>query len=651
MKRWYSLSLQILIAFITICSGCSSDKIQNPNQGKPRLIISTDTLNFSSISLVDTLILSTDPPGKIDWTVSFKPPWISASLLSGSLNGGSSPIIVTVNPGNLFPGAYQSHIDFTGDPRGELSVICFLNVMNYSDARVEVDTIHLLTPDYSSGFYLHNIGNNTLQWSSSVSFERLGVIPFQGRITAGDSAFITVFIDKSRMPAALYHETITITSNSVRGSLTIPVVFEVPAFTGISLNPSALRFDFRIDSAYFTITNIGNIPVNWLSEGGANYLTISPVSGTVEINDTARVRLVVDRTGLATDTLTTEIHFICNDSFHDTLNVELWNFRSDIWWLDFEIFDVDYNRSSDLLTATCPFPYSLNSINLTTRSIANFELPRSPECVSIHPDGGFAVVGHNGSISLVDLSGLNPVRSIDLSAVADDIIFGPNNWVYVFPRIDQWTNIFCINLLDGSERMSNRLIWQGTRARLHPSGNYIYGLSRDIYPNDLEKYDIRRDTALVLYNSPYHGDYDLGREFWIAEDGTRIYTASGNTFTSSEARESDMFYRGHFDGMEEIRWASLSDAQNLVALLGPRQDATGIYDRVYIYSQNSLQLDQTILLPPQVKFEEFGWRRINLEGYYLFFDPTGRELRVVVSGVSPDGTVKWGIVTVPVAGG
>jgi len=194
--------------------------------------------------------------------------------------------------------------------------------------------------------------------------------------------------------------------------------------------------------------------------------------------------------------------------------------------------------------------------------------------------------------------------------------------------------------------MSDRRIWQGTRARLHPSGSYIYGLSRDIYPNDIEKYDITNDTAVIMYNSPYHGDYDLGREFWISENGERIYTATGNSFTCSSTDEYDLLYRGQFHDIDEIRWATQSDSRDLIAVIGFSPAYPERSDQVYLYRESSLAVSNIIQLPPQIKKNDDGsWRRVNLESHFVFFDPTGDSLRVVVNGTAPEGNVKWGILT------
>jgi hypothetical protein len=224
---------------------------------------------------------------------------------------------------------------------------------------------------------------------------------------------------------------------------------------------------------------------------------------------------------------------------------------------------------------------------------------------------------------------------------------GARNWAYVMPANGQWTNIRSINLETGQEYLADFYAREATQMRLHSSGDYIYGLSRYIYPNDFEKYNIMQDTITEMYNSPYHGDYQLGLNFWISESGDRLYSESGCTFKTSSDQGFDILYRGSFVGMSELRSVTQSSARSLDALIGTHQDFSDKRDRIYLFSSNSLNLSQTIILPPQIKIDEYSnWRRISPEGRYVFFDPEGDKLNVALSGLAPDGTTKWGIVTI-----
>ncbi|MDZ7778184.1 MAG: hypothetical protein U5L09_22455 [Bacteroidales bacterium] len=104
-----------------------------------------------------------------------------------------------------------------------------------------------------------------------------------------------------------------------------------------------------------------------------------------------------------------------------------------------------------------------------------------PTCLSISPDGETAAVGHDGQITLVDLDPLSIVKTTSVSRQAFDIVLSSENWAYVFPEKDQWEKIRCVDLDTEIETESTgNLIYENTRARLHPSGKYIYTAVGDL---------------------------------------------------------------------------------------------------------------------------------------------------------------------------
>jgi hypothetical protein len=177
-------------------------------------------------------------------------------------------------------------------------------------------------------------------------------------------------------------------------------------------------------------------------------------------------------------------------------------------------------------------------------------LPLTPTAVSVSPDGLFAAVGHNGWISYIDLSANSLIKTFAVTTDVLDIILDGNGYVHAFPRRDQWAKISSINIATEQEVLSSGYsIYAGTLARLHPDGTSIYGADNGLSPSDIEKYDISAGTAAYLYDSPYHGDFSMCGNLWIAEDGLRIFTRCGNVFRSSSDQAQDMTYNGALENL------------------------------------------------------------------------------------------------------
>ncbi|MGB7931203.1 MAG: hypothetical protein WCH04_03110, partial [Gammaproteobacteria bacterium] len=205
--------------------------------------------------------------------------------------------------------------------------------------------------------------------------------------------------------------------------------------------------------------------------------------------------------------------------------------------LNFQVIDAEYSNQLDRIVMVATNPNTLHVLDPVSGSDVSVALPLSPTSVSIGPDGQFAAVGHDGYFSYIDLSQGQLLSTYSVSTDVLDIVLAGNGYVYAFPRQDQWENIRCIELATGNETLhTGNFVYAGTLARLHPNGTDIYGADNGLSPSDIEKYSIAGGTAQYLYDSPYHGTYAMGGELWFTEDGSRIFTRSGNVFRSSSAQ-------------------------------------------------------------------------------------------------------------------
>ena len=316
--------------------------------------------------------------------------------------------------------------------------------------------------------------------------------------------------------------------------------------------------------------------------------------------------------------------------------------QSPITPLNHRAIDAEYSKQLDRIVTVSTTPQNqLHIVNPLTGGSVSVDLPLAPTCVSVGPDGLFAAVGHNGWISYVNLSTPLLLQSLPVTADVLDIILAGNGWVYAFPRRDQWTRIKCVNLESGKETSSvGNSIYAGTVARLHPSGAAMYGVISDI-----EKYDISEGTAVVLYDSPYHGDYEMCGNLWISEDGSRVFTRCGNVFRSSEIPTEDISYNGSLTDIRQIGDLSHSAAANKVlAIPGNIYGQPAIRDtEVWIYDYSFLSLESKIKLPP---FSVNG-RSYLSHGRFVFFNADGSRYSVIIQADTSSGlSLDYGIVTV-----
>ena len=312
---------------------------------------------------------------------------------------------------------------------------------------------------------------------------------------------------------------------------------------------------------------------------------------------------------------------------------------SPITTFSFRVIDAEFSQFLNAVVAVGESPNRLHIYRPETGAFTSVDLAASPRCVSVSPDGKFAAVGHDHSITYVDLVNATVVKTLAVSTDVLDIVLAGNGFVYAFPRVDQWEFIRCVNIATNTETAhTGGSIYAGTLARLHPGGTAMYGADNDVSPSDIEKYSITGGTAAYQYDSPYHGDYGMCGDLWISSNGLEIYTACGNVFRSSSDPAIDMTYAGSFSEDGSIRWASHSPAGNNIAVI-PRfwnywWDDSPQFDQEIHYYTTDFHVYRGKALLPSFVVESGSWQA---RGRWLFFNNSGTKQYVVVQADEESG--------------
>lgn len=313
--------------------------------------------------------------------------------------------------------------------------------------------------------------------------------------------------------------------------------------------------------------------------------------------------------------------------------------------LNYIVSDAEYSKQLNKIIMVSSNPRQLHIYDPVTEENIDIDLPLTPTCVSVSPDGLYAAVGHDGWISYVNLTTAILEKTLSVTTDVLDIVLAGNGYVYAFPKRDQWENIRCVEITTGAETLSTGgSIYAGTLAKLHPSGNAIYGADNGLSPSDIEKYSIVAGTAVYLYDSPYHGDYPMCGDLWVSEDGLRIFTRCGNVFRSSELRGQDMTYNVSLSGLSLIEHLSHSSLANKVIAI-PGVDWIDPDDEdteLQIYDYDFLAYEESVSLP---SFIDNGNAHPG-HGRYVFFNSDGSAYYVVMKADENSGMLyDFGVVT------
>ncbi|MFL5384711.1 MAG: BACON domain-containing protein [Longimicrobiaceae bacterium] len=609
----------------------------------PRPVPATLGAGPSQIELTDaqlsgTLYLTTTPSrGQLEWQLVAKPDWIALNPTSGTVKGTTQVSVQATIPANAEPGTLGGTIELVSDG-GTASIPVRLQVS--PDPRAQTSAAAVTVPENNdtARFTLTNSGRGTLQWSLTASRPEVTVAPAQGFLGTGQSTEIRVVADKQPLPAGTTQATLTLASNQKAGNVALPVNVQVAAAP--NAEPSLSRLGFAGDATQrsFWLHNTGKGTLTWQASAADPWVSASPASGQVGPADSVRVTVSVNRAAVG-GTDGSSALTITSNSVGGTLTVPVVVTSGaglapgTLRVLDHDVVDAEYSARANLIVTVSANPSRLSLIDPFTGAVSHVPLPLPPTAVSIRPDGAFAAVGHNGQVSYVNLGTRTVVRTYAVTTDAIDVVLPQKGWVYVFPRTDQWESIRSVNLATGLESNGGGYsIYAGTVAKLHPSGDYMYGANRGLSPSDFEKYDIRSGVAQVLYDSPYHGDYAFSGDIWISEDGSRLFARSGNVFRSSAVKSQDMTYVGSFAGASGVRSAADSRASGRIFVLSDAASAVRVYDQAFLAFRGTAPLPQfTGLSGP-----------VSGEGRFVFASADGERVYVLVESTSG---AQWGIAT------
>lgn len=225
--------------------------------------------------------------------------------------------------------------------------------------------------------------------------------------------------------------------------------------------------------------------------------------------------------------------------------------------LDFAITDVVRHPSDPILYITDKLNKKLYRVNYATgdKDSISFALP--PESLT-YADGkiyvsllkaehsSYTFTGEQGAIAVVDAATFTLASTHDIAIDPFDIAVDRSGYLYVTSGSGQWTKIKSYNLNTFAE-ISASNIRQASYIQMHPILNKLYTITTDTSPRDISAYNVANGQYVEPlypggYDSPYHGDYAMWKNFTISPDGAYIFNGSGNIFMATGNKLDDMKY-------------------------------------------------------------------------------------------------------------
>ncbi len=637
----------VAFLFLVFITGCEE---KDDPVVEADIVVSPENIGLNG---TDTafIYLSTKPEKHISWQATGIPDWLTVVPASGEIDGDIVEVKIISSVYGLEQGYHYDQLEFISDKAGK--GVCGVELY------LGANPVGLLTPtslDFPVGIdsltlTISNIGTGTLDWELSGDVNWISFEPSWGYLAGNQSGVVNVKVDRDNLAIGDHNAVIGLISNSSETVQNVSVTMAVPEMYTMTVKENWIYFGYFFEQKQVCLFNTGNMPFDWNLEFEAGYLMAGMTSGSLNAGDSALIMLTADRQDLTPGAHSTDLIFTNNKGFSVIAEAVVKKYLEEKWLLGSKIIDAEYDRVNDLIIAVTEYPYNLLKLDPVTQAQSSVPLNLIPVCVSVNPAGTHAAVGHDAKITYINLETMTVINVLNIPEIAGDIVIAPNSYAYVFPETGQWVKFLCVNLQTGVQDYSTgNYVNEGTRAKLHPSGNYIYGANNGLSPSDFEKYDIRNGVADYLYDSPYHGDYAFSGNIWIADDGNRLFARSRNVFIATENVATDMTYNGQLAGSNNVTTLDHSSAAGKIYAILYGGDIWDSYpsNEVRKYEATYLNYTGSVQLPGFLVPDGSGdGNYIESAGHFGFFNSNGSKFYVLVRAREGSGMLNdWAVVTV-----
>lgn len=341
----------------------------------------------------------------------------------------------------------------------------------------------------------------------------------------------------------------------------------------------------------------------WLSVGAGG---VSSGSGTVTILASPNLQ-TVSRTGTVT---------IAGLTYTVTQNAAAAVGSNPVTQSPVRPIAAGFSAPLDRMILVSTNPDLLTILDPVTGSGQTVPLSLPPTSLSIAPDGLRAAVGHDGRISYVNLTTPSVEKILPVTTTVYDLALSAKD-IFAFPLRDQWEAIRVVNIATGVETLWN-WIYAGTAAgKISPNGKYLY-------INAGKRYDVTQPLP-----SAFDATIGSNPKQWFSQDGSRLFSGSGQAYLLSDVVAQDLQYNGTLEssGLTAVADSSVQQVTATVATGTTSDTAIKFFSQQYHAVLGSLSIPKFAV----------GQNSYDAHGRYLFWNAAGNRLFALVQADQTSG--------------
>ena len=382
------------------------------------------------------------------------------------------------------------------------------------------------------------------------------------------------------------------------------------------------------------------------------WLTITPSSGMYSpYTSYDNIIFSCDRTKLSPGQNTAIVNLKTNDSSHSSYSITVTAVapgnNANIRAIDGNITDAVFNKNTNTLYYVTSAPNKFIAYDVKARTILHeIALSKAPTCFAISEDWTKAAVGHNGSLSAINLSS-NTVTATYLSDYSvNDIAWCENDWYSYTQKGGSFSKLHWINTATGGTYdSSNSSLDESSIIKKVPTQPYIIGTRNSTSPSGFFAFDIA-SKSLKSYS---HMDLT---NFWMSEDGQYIFAQNLNVYRTTSSTGSTDTFDANINAIGKINFASgynyglnfIYHSNNYLWVIQNDSYSSDTSTSIYQFEDNDYTLVKKyaydLLYQPDAQTTSF---KVNAN--YIFANNEGTEISVLCKGTSNN---TWLIQFVPV---
>ncbi len=206
--------------------GVATVTVTGQSIARPRLAIAPATVEIPESTDSTDVVVKNAGKGGLLFSVSAAHPWVTLRVDRTFIQRTDSAIVRVIADKRPLPaGATTSSLVFRSSTgRDSVTKPLTVRVSSAPRASLSPSRAGFASGENSRTLRLHNVGKGALTWTVPTTPAWLSIVPALGTVAPGDSATLTVAVTRSALPAPDIRTSIDITTNSVDGPVTLPIV-------------------------------------------------------------------------------------------------------------------------------------------------------------------------------------------------------------------------------------------------------------------------------------------------------------------------------------------------------------------------------------------------------------------------------------------